>query len=406
MELVTPESVGLSSERLGRVGEHLRKRYIEPGKIAGTLTLVARRGRVCYLHAEGLRDRERGLPIAEDTIFRIYSMTKPITSVGLMMLYERGLFSLTDPVERYIPSWKNLRVCTGGAYPEFETEPCRRRMTVRDLFAHTSGLTYGFMRLTEVDRAYRRLRINLARPGYTLARMAEELAGVPLDFQPGTAWNYSVSTDVLGHLIERIGGRPLDEYFERHIFGPLGMTDTAFSIAADKEERFAVCYRRDADKRLVIEDDPRDSDFRERSYFSGGGGLISTIGDYYRFCAMLRNGGELDGARILGPRTLSFMTRNHLPGGADLTRVARGGFSETAYDGIGFGLGFAVRQDSAAGTGPGSAGEYYWGGLASTLFWVDPAEDLVAIFMTQFVPSDTFDFRGQLKSIVYSAIVD
>ena len=404
MEVVTPESVGMSSERLGRIGEHLRRRYVEPGKIAGSLTLVARRGELCYLEAEGLMDRERELPMREDTIFRIYSMSKPVTSIGLMMLYERGLFGLNDPVHRFIPQWKDLQVYRGGSWPQYQTAPCESPMAIRDLMMHTSGLTYGFMRATNVDHGYRKKEIQVVRPGYTLQDMIDELAELPLEFTPGEAWNYSVSTDVLGYLIEVLSGQSLAEYFEQEIFKPLGMVDTAFSIEPGKEERFASCYERNIDKSVTLADDSRDSDYRERSFYSGGGGLISTIADYYRFCRMLRNGGELDGHRLIGPRTLQLMTRNHLPGGVDLAGIARGSFSETSYEGIGFGLGFATRIDEVRNASLGSVGEYFWGGMASTLFWVDPVEDMVVVFMTQLMPSGTFNFRGQLQSIIYSAI--
>jgi len=406
MEVVKPESVGLSSERLARIGEHLRGRYIEPGKIAGSLTLVARRGEVCYLQGEGLMDRERELPMAEDTIFRIYSMSKPVTSVALMMLYERGLFDLRDPVHRFIPQWKDLQVYKGGSWPLYQTVPCARPMTIKDLLTHSSGLTYGFMRMTNVDRGYRKKKIQVPRPGYTLQNMVDDLATLPLEFTPGAAWNYSVATDVLGYLVEVISGKPYDEYLQSELFGPLGMVDTAFSIAPEKEERFAACYQRNLDKSVTLADDARDSDYCERSFFGGGGGLISTIGDYYRFCSMLRNGGELDGQRILGPRTLELMTRNHLPGGVDLSQVARGSFAETAYEGVGFGLGFATRINPVDNASLGSVGDFFWGGMASTLFWVDPVEDMVVVFMTQLMPSGTFNFRGQLQSIIYSAIED
>lgn len=406
MNLVDPASVGLCSERLARVGEHLRRFYVEPGKIPGCLTLVARRGEVCYLEALGRRDMERNLPLREDTIFRIYSMSKPITSVAVMQLYERGLFQLNDPVHRFIPQWRDLGVFKSGSWPLFSTVPCQQPMTVRHLLTHMSGLTYGFMRATNVDRGYRRAEIQVVRPGYTLKTMIEDLATLPLEFQPGTAWNYSVATDVLGYLVEVLSGQSYDDYLAENVFEPLGMVDTSFNIAPEKEERFASCYQRNLDKTISLEDDARDSQFRNRTFYGGGGGLLSTMADYYRFCRMLRNGGELDGARILGPRTLQLMTSNHLPGGGDLTRWARGTFSETRYEGIGFGLGFATRLDSVANGTLGSVGEFNWGGLASTLFWVDPAEDLVAIFMTQLIPSGTFDFRGQLHSIIYSSIID
>ncbi|MEP5763305.1 MAG: serine hydrolase domain-containing protein [Halieaceae bacterium] len=406
MKVVKPESVGMAGARLDRIGEHLRAQYVEPGKIPGSLTLVARRGEVCYLQAEGLSDREREQPMAEDSIFRIYSMSKPVTSVALMMLFEQGLVALTDPVHRFIPQWRDLQVYKGGTWPAFETEPCHRPMTVRDLLMHTSGLTYGFMRSTNVDRAYRKKKIQVPRPGYTLQHMVDDLAEIPLEFSPGEAWNYSVATDVLGYLVEVISGQPYDQFLQQKLFEPLGMSDTAFSITPDKEARFAACYQRNMDKSVTLQDDPQDSDYRERSFFSGGGGLISTIGDYYRFCQMLRNGGELNGERILGPRTIEFMTRNHLPGNRDLTSIARGSFSETSNEGVGFGLGFASRIDPVRNANLGSVGAYNWGGMASTLFWVDPAEDLVVIFMTQLMPSGTFNFRGQLQSIIYSAIED
>jgi CubicO group peptidase (beta-lactamase class C family) len=384
----------------------MRRAYIDPGKIPGCLTLVARRGEVCYLEKEGRRDVERDLPVAEDTIFRIYSMSKPVTSLALMQLHERGLFHLNDPVHRFIPEWKNLRVFKGGTWPLYDTVPLQQPMTVRHLLTHMSGLTYGFMRASNVDYGYRKARVGEIRPGYTLRDMIGELAQLPLEFQPGTAWNYSVATDVLGYLVEVLSGQSYDAYLKEHVLDPLGMVDTAFNITTDKEERFASCYQRNLDKSVSLQDDARDSAYRDRTFFSGGGGLLSTVGDYYRFCQMLRNGGELDGARVIGPRTLDMMTSNHLPSGGDLTGWARGSFSETRNEGIGFGLGFATRLDPVANGTLGSVGEFNWGGLASTLFWVDPAEDLVVIFMTQLIPSGTFDFRGQLHAIVYSSIVE
>lgn len=404
MELVTPETVGLDGNQLKRVGEHLRRAYIEPGKIPGSLTLVARAGRVCYLDVAGRRDLERDQPMTEDTVFRIYSMSKPITSLALMMLYERGLFSLEDPVRRFIPAFANIGVRKAGSFPLFETVPCARPMTVRDLLTHTSGLTYDFLRESNIDYAYRKLQVGNPRPGYTLADMAEELGQLPLEFSPGEAWNYSLGTDVCGHLVELLSGQSLPEFLEENLFRPLGMVDTTFNIREEQLPRFASCYERNASKELVLNDDGQDSQFRDRSFFSGGGGLLSTAADYYRFCQMLLNGGSLDGQRIIGSRTLDYMTRNHLPGGVDLARFAIGSFSETAYDGVGFGLGFATKVDPVANGYPGSTGSYFWGGLASTLFWVDPEEDLVVLFMTQMMPSSTFNFRGQLEAMIYAAL--
>jgi CubicO group peptidase (beta-lactamase class C family) len=404
LDLVTPESVGLDSGQLARVHEHLATRYIEPGKICGSIALVARQGQACYLDIQGMRDIERGTPMSEDSILRIYSMSKPITSLAMMTLHERGLFSLDDPVHRFIPAWKDLRVWKAGSLPLFETVPPQRPMTIRDLFTHTSGLTYDFMRASNIDYAYRKLQVGLVRPGYTLQNMIDDLAKLPLEFSPGERWNYSLATDVLGYLVEVISGKSLPDYLRTVIFEPLGMTDTHFEIPADKVERFASCYTRNMHKGMDLSDDGQDSEYTNRSFHSGGGGLISTVGDYYRFCQMLLGGGSLDGKRIIGPRTLAFMTRNHLPGGVDMAEYATGGFSESAYEGVGFGLGFANSLDPVRTGHPGSVGNYFWGGLASTLFWVDPVEELVVIFMTQLVPSRTFNFRGQLENIIYGAL--
>lgn len=404
VNLVEPESVGLDSAQLARVGRHLRTRYVEPAKIPGSLALVARRGEVCYLDVAGSRDVERGTPLTQDTIFRIYSMTKPITSVALMTLYEQGLFSLDDPVHRYIPEWKDLGVYKGGSFPMFMTVPCQRPMTVRDLLMHTSGLTYDFLRASNVDHAYRKLQVGVPREGYTLRRMIEQLAGLPLEYVPGERWNYSLSADVQGYLIEALSGRSLPDYLRETLFEPLGMVDTGFEIRPDQVSRFASCYERNPRKEMVLNDDGQASFYRNVSFYSGGGGLLSTAGDYYRFCRMLLNGGSLDGRRIIGSRTLDFMTRNHLPGGADMSSFATGSFSETIYQGVGFGLGFASKLDPVRNGYPASVGTYFWGGLASTLFWVDPAEQLIVIFMTQLIPSSTFNFRGQLESLVYAAL--
>lgn len=405
LDVVDPGTVGMNSAQLARIGEHLRKHYVEPVKIPGAITLVSRGGKVCYLDVQGRRDIERDTPMTEDTIVRIYSMTKPITSLALMTLHERGLFSLEDPVQRYIPEWSGLGVWSAGSFPQFATVPPQRPMTVRDLFLHTSGLTYDFLRASNIDYAYRKMAVgNPREPGYTLRKMIEQLATLPLEFSPGEQWNYSLSTDVLGYLIEVISGQSLPEFLRQAIFEPLGMHDTGFEITPDRQARFASCYERNLAKEMVLNDDGQDSRFRDTTFFSGGGGLVSTVGDYYRFAQMLLNGGSLDGRRIIGSRTLDFMTRNHLPGGVDLSRFATGSFSETAYEGVGFGLGFATRLDPVANGHPASAGSFYWGGLASTLFWVDPAEELVVVFMTQLMPSSTFNFRGQLENIIYAAL--
>ena len=399
-----PGMAGMDADRLERIEAHLQSRYLEPGKISGCLTAVYRRDQLAYVHSAGQRDRERGLPMTTDTLFRIYSMTKPVTSVALMTLWERGLFSLDDAVTRFIPEFAQLRVRSGGAWPQFLTEAPARPMRIRDLLLHTSGLTYDFMYATNIDEAYRQLGVGRPAPGYTLQAMIDQLAGLPLEFSPGQRWNYSLATDVLGHLIEKISGMPFPDYLQQTIFDPLGMVDTVFSPRPDQLERFACCYTRGADKRLALQDDAQDSQFVDRSFFSGGGGLLSTAADYLRFCRMLLAGGSLDGARIISRRTLEFMVGNHLPGGGDIASLAMSGFSETHNEGVGFGLGFACKVDPLRNGYPASAGTYYWGGMASTLFWIDPAEELIVLFLTQLIPSSTFNFRGQLEALVYAAL--
>ena len=339
-----------------------------------------------------------------DTLFRIYSMSKPITSVALMTLYEQGYFQLNDPVHRVIPEWRDHKVYVSGDGDSMETVAPKQPMTFRHVLSHSGGLTYGGS-AHPVDKAYRDQGI-VRSAGQTLRTFAEKLARVPLFYQPGERWMYSYSADVCGYLVEAISGKPFDQYLQEVIFDPLGMKDTSFSVAPDKVERFAANYRRQPDKTLQLVDDPERSTYlRQPTFFSGGGGLTGTTADYHRFCEMLRRGGELDGARILGPRTIKLMTQNHLSGGRDLTRMAIGAFSETANEGVGFGLGFAMTL-SEVDSGALGEGDYYWGGAASTIFWVDPKEDLAVIFMTQLMPSATFNFRGQLKNIIYSAIVD
>jgi len=402
---------GLDAGRLERITEHLERNYIGPGKIPGCQVSVARHGHLAYFKSFGAMDLERGKPTRDDTIYRIYSMTKPITSVALMTLYEQGYFQLNDPVSRYVPSWKNHRVWVSGEGDDMQTERPTRPVTFRDVLCHTAGLTYGGALpgvgiQHPIDKIYRALKIRSLDGADTMMEFMDKLSQVPLRYQPGTAWMYSLATDVCGALIEIISGKPLAQYFDEVIFQPLAMKDTAFSVAPEKLERFAANYQRGPDKRLKLLDDPETSPFRhEPGFKSGGGGLTGTSADYLRFCEMLRRGGELDGNRILGPRTIDLMRMNHLPAGKQLTELALGGFSETAYDGVGFGLGFASTLGEVESGGLGS-GDYYWGGAASTIFWVDPKEDLSVVFMTQLMPSGTFNFRGQLKSIVYSSIID
>lgn len=412
MELA-PKNTGLSTARLERITEHLERSYIAPGKIAGCQVAVARRGHLAYFRSLGSMDLGRRKAMRDDAIFRIYSMSKPITSVALMTLYERGYFQLNDPVSRFFPAWKGQRVWKSGRGADMVTEDPIRRLSMRDMLCHTGGLTYGSALVAlgapdtglAVDAVYAELGVRRGR-GETLMQFMDKLAKVPLLYQPGERWMYSLSTDVCGALVEKISGVRFDKYLKDAIFDPLGMKDTAFNVPADKLDRFCANYRRNPDKTLEMIDDPATSDYlAEPSFFSGGGGLTGTTEDYLRFCEMLRRGGGFEGARILGPRTIALMRRNHLKDGADLTQMAIGGFSETANEGVGFGLGFATTLDGVKNGGLGE-GDYYWGGAASTIFWVDPKEDLVVVFMTQLMPSGAFNFRGQLKSIIYSSIVD
>jgi CubicO group peptidase (beta-lactamase class C family) len=399
-----PRRAGFAPARLDRISEHLHRQYIEPGKIAGCQVAVARRNQLAYFRSFGYMDRERQRPMRDDAIFRIYSMTKPITSIALMQLYERGLFQLNDPVHRFIPSWRNQQVWVSGEGDSMQTRAPRDPVTMRHVLMHTAGLSYGWGE-TPVDRLYRSAGV-VRNEGETLAGFVEKLGRMPLAFDPGSRWLYSYATDVCGRLVEVLSGQSLDAYFAEHIFKPLGMTDTAFSVAPDKLDRFAANYQRQPDKSLRLIDDPLASTYAHTpSMLSGGGGLTGTTADYLRFCDMLRQGGEHAGERIIGSRTLRLMTANHLPGGQALATIALGDFAETAYEGVGFGLGFAMSLSEVA-TGALGVGDYYWGGAASTIFWVDPQEDLVVVFMTQLMPSATFNFRGQLKNIIYAAIED
>ena len=391
-----PDAAGMDARQLDRISEHLRLRYIDPGKIAGCQVAVVRHGELAYFDSLGRRDLERDLPVAEDTIWRIYSMTKPITGVALMTLYEQGLFQLDDPVERFIPEWKDLKVRQKSEDGVASLIDPERPMSVRDVTMHMTGLGWGGR--TPVER--------MARGG-TLESLCHDLADRPLRFHPGTRWFYSVSTDVCARLVEVISGERFDDYLRHNVFDPLGMKDTGFSVRESEIGRLAANYRRDENKRLELVDDPERSGYREvPTFLSGGGGLVSTTEDYVRFCRMLAGGGELEGRRILGRKTVELMTINHLPGGGELREFAvPGAYGEVGFDGMGFGLTMAVGLGPAATQVIGSAGEYMWGGAASTIFWIDPVEDLVVVFMTQLMPSGTFNFRGQLKSIIYPALV-
>jgi CubicO group peptidase (beta-lactamase class C family) len=401
-----PEKLGFSRERLGKLDAFLQTRYVEPGRIPCAQVQISRRGELVHETLLGQADRERGKAVATDTLFRIYSMTKPITSIAFMMLVEEGLVALDDPVSRFIPEWKNLGVFAAGITPQFMTTPPTRPMQMVDLLRHTSGLTYGFQNRGNVDAAYRKLKIADTH-GLDMDSFVAELAKLPLEFSPGEAWNYSISTDVLGVLVERISGMPFQTFLQTRIFDPLKMTDTGFQVREDQRSRFAACYNATPTGGLALQDDPETSPYLTApSFHSGGGGLVSTARDYMAFCRMLGNGGVLDGQRLLAPKTLKLMASNHLPGGQDLTNLSRSLFSEATNAGVGFGLGFAVTFDPVKAMLTSSPGEYYWGGAASTAFWVDPVEDIQVVFMTQVLPSSAYPIRRELRTLVYSALVE
>jgi CubicO group peptidase (beta-lactamase class C family) len=407
MTHVRPESVGLSFERLRRIDAYFDAKYVETGKLPFAMTLVARKGEVAHHGFTGAMDEARGKPVEADTLVRIYSMTKALTSVLFMMLVEEGKVALDDPVHRFIPEWRGLGVYAGGFMETFRTTPTARPMLMVDLLRHTSGLTYGFQQRTNVDAAYRKLKIGEIEKAGTLDGMIEGLAKLPLEFSPGEAWNYSVATDVLGYLIGKIEGKPFEAVLKDRLTGPLGMADTDFFVPESERARFAACYALTTTGKRVLQDDPEKSPYlAPPSFVSGGGGLVSTAADYLKFCQMMLNGGEAGGMRFLSPKTIALMTANHLPGGVDLPQLSKSLFSEVAYDGVGFGLGFAVTMDPARTLLPGSAGEYSWGGAASTYFWIDPAEALIVIFMTQLLPSSSYPLRRELRNLVYSAITE
>ncbi|MDQ4032075.1 MAG: beta-lactamase family protein [Actinomycetota bacterium] len=404
---VEPAEIGLDAARLRRIDEHFA-RYVDDGQLPGWLVLVSRRGRIAHLSTYGQRDIEAGLPVQPDTLFRIYSMTKPITSVAAMMLYEQGAFQLTDPISRFLPEFADMRVFVKGTAGKPVTVPATEPIRVWHLLTHTAGLTYGFHHANPVDAMYRAAGFEFAASaGKDLAASCAVWATLPLLFEPGTEWNYSISTDVLGRLVEVVGGKPLDDFFAERIFQPLAMTDTGFWVDRPHAGRLAALYTpQPGTGRAIRLDAYGNIALRRPETLSGGDGLVSSARDYHRFARMLACGGKLEGVRLLGPRTVRYMTRNHLPGGADLETFGRPVFAEARFEGVGFGLGFAVVQDPVAYRTLTSVGEFAWGGLASTAFWVDPAEDLIVLFLTQLVPSSTYPIRTQLRQLVNQALVD
>ncbi len=412
-----PEQVGFSTARLARLDEVMTRRYVDGGFLPGFITQVYRKGELVHCGLSGSMDLERGKPMREDAIFRIYSMTKPITAVALMMLAEEGLVGLDDDVATHIPSFKKLGVYASGvptllanAPPSFITVRPERAMKVVDLVTHTSGLTYGFMMRTMVDYNYRKLKVGDFTTAGGLATFVEQLSTLPLEFSPGTAWNYSVSIDVMGYLVEKLSGMSFGEFLRTRLFEPLGMNDTAFFCPPEKLDRYCSCYQpAEGGKGLKLQDDAGKSTFATPPALeSGGGGLVSTAHDYMRFCRMMLNGGALDGARILSPKTVALFSLNHLPDDLELVDMAPPGlFSEAGYNGIGFSIGCGVNVNVAKTRLPGSLGEFFWGGAASTAFWIDPAEDLAVVFMTQVMGTDArLTLRRDLRTLVYSAMTE
>jgi CubicO group peptidase (beta-lactamase class C family) len=387
-----PEAVGMSSQRLNRLTTEM-KAIAERGDVPGVVTMVARKGKVVHLEATGKRELESGTPMQKDTIFRIYSMTKPITGVAMMMLFEQGKWQLNDPVSKYIPEFADLKVAkVDPANGSVTTVPSNHPMTMRELMSHSGGLTYGFFGGTAVDKQYVDNKVfDQSQPMQTFI---ERLGKTPLLFQPGERWHYSVSVDVQGYLVEKLSGQPFPEFLQQHVFGPLKMVDTAFYVPEAKMNRLAEFYFRGKDGKTVKH--PGVADYSKPPVFpSGGGGLVSTASDYMRFCQMLLNGGTLDGQRILSPLTVNLMRTNMLPQSAP-----------TMGPGTGFGLDFAVIEDPAAGGGYGGEGAYFWGGYAGTWFWIDPVYQLIVIGMIQERGDELPDFRALSRSLTYQSIVE
>ncbi len=393
--------LGFDADRLRRLDAHFES-YVDDGRLAGWQLLVGRHGQVAHSSTYGLADVEAGRAVRDDTLWRIYSMTKPIVSLAAMMLWEEGAFELTDELSRFLPAFADAQVFDKGSATKQFFVPAVEPIRLWHLLTHTSGLTYGFMQLHPVDAAYRAAGFDFGAPaGFDLAAACDGWAALPLKFQPGSAWGYGVSSDVLGRVVEVVSGKPLDVFVQERILDPLGMSDTCWWT--EDTERLAGLYAAWEGK-TVRYDAFGASALHKPAMLSGGGGLISTAADYWRVCQLLLGRGEVDGVRLLAPRTIDLMTRNHLPGGADLGALNSGGFAETSLDGVGFGLGFATVMEP--GPSASSVGEYYWGGLASTAFWVDPATGVSVVFMTQLLPSSTYPIRSQLRQLIYAALTD
>ena len=399
--------VGLDATRLKSIDKHFN-RYVDEGRLAGYAVAVARHGKVAHFGMYGNKDSEAGTPITDDTIYRIYSMTKPVTSIALMMLVEQGLLQLTDPVSKFIKSFGETRVWNTGTVLKPLTNALTEPIRVWHLLTHTAGMTYGFLYTDVVDDMYRRAGFD-SGVGYkdSLEVVCDKYAALPLLFQPGSSWNYSVATDVVGRVVEVVSKMPLDEFFEKNIFAPLGMTDTAFWAPTEKHDRLATLYRHDeATRRKAKLSNFGDSVLEKPAFLSGGGGLVSTAGDYFKFIRMLEGRGKSGNVQIISSRTFEMMVMNHLPNNADISTFGRPLGEEIFYDGLGFGLGFSVVVDQAKTRVACPNGTFSWGGMASTAFWVDPVNEISAMFFTQLIPSSTYPIRQYLRSLVYAAVTD
>lgn len=392
---VSSQDLGFSSKRLQRIAPVMQG-YIDQGKLAGTLTMVARDGKVAYLNAQGMRDKESSTPMTEDTIFRIYSMTKPVTAVAAMTLWEQGKFHMFDPIAKYLPEFANMKVYVSGSGDNMIVEDANAPIRIIDLFMHTSGLSYGFTG-SEVDKLYQGLFARAA--DIAPENFLSEIAALPLNHQPGSAWNYGVSTDVIGFLVEKLSGKRLGEYMQETIFGPLGMKDTGFYVPADKVQRLTQIYTADkTGQTVVMQNEPLGDYKSDPAIHNGGGGLVSTMQDYFTFAQMMLNGGEVNGVRILGRKTVEYMTSNHMP--KHLTP-----FSKNAQ-GEGYGLAMSVTVAPDMSGFMSSKGNFGWSGMASTYFRVDPVENMIIIGMAQFVPVGFHRYQDDLRNLVYQALVD
>ncbi|HET9511047.1 MAG TPA: serine hydrolase domain-containing protein [Sphingomonas sp.] len=406
MELAKPEDHGFDAGRLAAIDAFLAERYVDSGRFANTQLLIGRDDAIVHFTSNGAAREGAATPVDARTIYRIASMTKPVTSVAFMQLLEEGRVALDTPVHHILPELEGVGVYAGGGGDTpFTTMPTVEPMRMVDLLRHTAGLTYGFQERTPIDAAYRTGRIENWHGNLDLDGFVAALGELPLEFSPGEAWNYSVATDVLGLVVQRIAGKPLGDVFRDRIFAPLGMDDTGFVVPDDQVDRLPDCYAFVPGKGRILYDRGAESAWRHAPKLaSGGGGLVSTSLDYHRFCRMLLNKGTLDGARILSRKSIDLMTMNHLPGGRDLASMSRSLFSESTNAGVGFGLGFAVTTNVAPTLVPGSVGEFYWGGMFSTAFFVDPVERIIMIFMTQMSPSSTYPVRREIKTLIYSAL--